>query len=203
MKFRLEHVALESSSTSDRLNASTIHPTPLTQYHVAAEQHESEIDDDDDDDDDDDNDSDRISLNCEDGSLSSLSTGEHYAMEDIVNCSKRTLCQNSSNTMNKINFDENIEKMLIEENYQQQQERNKETMGIIDFSLKMNEVNKNLLNRSRSINATNKIRTLKRKYQNGTIDNNTGTISMPTRIFHADAFCGICQKVKNKTKKYQ
>jgi hypothetical protein len=48
----------------------------LTQYHVAAEQQESGIGDDD---------SDRISLNCEDGSLSSDSTGEHYAMEDIIN----------------------------------------------------------------------------------------------------------------------
>ncbi|CAF0986969.1 unnamed protein product [Rotaria sordida] len=185
---RLEHVVLETASTCDTINSSSILP-PLTQYHVAAEQQEGGIGDDD---------SDRISLNCEDGSLSSHSTGEHYAMEDIINRSRRSSHQHQSRTIDKTNFDENIERMLIEENQQQEHiDHNNETIGILDFSLKIDEANKlslNSTNRSRSINTTGKSRSLKRKHQNDTIDNNNGTITMPTRIFHADAFCAICRK---------
>ena len=67
------------------------------------------------------------------------------------------------------------------------------------LALKMDETNKhstNSINRSRSINTIGKSRSLKRKHQNGTTDNNNSNISIPTRIFHADAFCGICRKVK-------
>lgn len=189
--FRLEHVVLESTSTCDTINSSSILP-PLTQYHVAAEQQEGGIGDDD---------SDRVSLNCEDGSLSSHSTGEHYAMEDIINRSRRSSHQHQSRSIDKTNLDENIERMLVEENEQHEHmDNNNEPIGILDFSLKMDEANKNSLNstnRSRSINLTGKPRSLKRKHQNDTADNN-GTISMPTRIFHADAFCAICRKVKIK-----
>ena len=48
---------------------------------------------------------DRISLNCEDGSLSSHSTGEHYAMEDIINRSRRSSSdQQQSRSNDKILF---------------------------------------------------------------------------------------------------
>lgn len=190
IEFRLEHVVLESASTCDTINSSSILP-PLTQYHVAAEQQESGIGDDD---------SDRISLNCEDGSLSSHSTGEHYAMEDIINRSRRSSHQHQSQSIDKTNLDENIERMLVEENEQQEHiDHHNETIGILDFSLKLDEANKHALNstnRARSINTTGKSRSLKRKHQNdNTVDNN-GALLMPTRIFHADAFCGICRKVK-------
>jgi hypothetical protein len=128
----------------------------MTQYHVAAEQ--QDVDE-----------CDRVSLNCEDGSLSSHSTGEHYAIEDIINRSEEQ----------------------IENNHETQ------PSGALDFSFKIDDTNEHLLNptnRSRSINTSNKSRSLKRKHPNGNIDNG-GTISMPTRIFHADAFCGICRKV--------
>lgn len=191
IKFRLEHVVLESAPTCDTINTSSILP-PLTQYHVAAEQQESGIGDDD---------SDRVSLNCEDGSLSSHSTGEHYAMEDIINRSRRLSHQHQSQSIDKTNADENIERMLIEENEQQEHMvHHNETIGILDFSLKADDNNKhslNVANRSRSIGSTGKSRSLKRKHQNDNIIDNNGTISMPTRIFHADAFCGICRKVES------
>ena len=173
--FRLEHVVLETPSTCD-----TIIP-PLTQYHVAAEQQETGIVGDDDDD----NHSDRVSLNCEDGSLSSHSTGEHYAMEDILNHSQRPVHQQQIRTNDKNDFDEN----------EQQEHSEHQTMGVLDFSIKYDETNKQS-NRSRSINTMGKPRSLKRKHPNGSTDN--GTNSTPTRIFHADAFCGICRKVKRK-----
>ncbi|CAF1462187.1 unnamed protein product [Adineta steineri] len=185
---RLEHVVLESTPpTCDTINSSTSILPSLTQYHVAAEQQESGGVGDDD--------SDRVSLNCEDGSLSSHSVGEHYAMEDIINRSRRPSHQQQSRSNDKTNFDENIERMLIEENEQQEDiDHDNETIGALDFSLKLDEANKHSLNRSRSINTTGKPRSLKRKHQNGLTDNNNGTISIPTRIFHADAFCTICRK---------
>jgi hypothetical protein len=173
---RLEHVVLETPSTCDTINSSSILP-PLTQYHVAAEQQEGRIGGVDDDD----NNSDRVSLNCEDGSLSSHSTGEHYAMEDILNHSRRPLHQQQTRTNEKINFDEN----------EQQEHIDHQPIGVLDFSLKFDETNKQS-NRSRSINTIGKSRSLKRKHPNGSTDN--GTNSTPTRIFHADAFCGICRK---------
>jgi hypothetical protein len=80
------------------------------------------------------------------------------------------------------------------------EEQNEKTnTGALDFSFKMDGTNEHLLNstnRSRSLNTSNKSRSLKRKHPNDNIDNG-GTISMPpTRIFHADAFCGICRKVE-------
>ena len=44
------------------------------------------------------------------------------------------------------------------------------------------------------------LRSLKRKHPNGNIDNGW-KLSMPSRIFHADAFCGICRKVQIFKKK--
>jgi len=99
-------------------------------------------------------------------------------MEDIINHSRRP---KQSRTNEKINFDEN-----------EQQEHDNEPIGVLDFSLKFDEINKQS-NRSRSINTIGKSRSLKRKHPNGSTDNNNGI----TRIFHADAFCGICRKVKN------
>lgn len=181
---RLEHIIVESSSTNDTLNTSAILPT---QYHVAAEQQESAIGDDE---------SDRASLNCEDGSLSSQSTtGEHYAMEDILNRSRRHLHQQQIHSNEKINFNENLSKISIEENKQDEQiDSDNQGTNILDFSMKLDELNKQSINRSRSINPMNKSRSLKRKHQNGLTDNNNGTINVPSRIFHADAFCGICRK---------
>jgi hypothetical protein len=188
--FRLEHVVLDTPATCDTINSSSILPS-LTQYHVAAEQQEGGIGGDDD--------SDRVSLNCEDGSLSSHSTGEHYAMEDIINRSTRPSHQQQQSRSNeKSNLDENIERMLIEGNEEQEHmDHNNQPIGVLDFSLKIDEMNKNSPHRSRSINISGKSRSLKRKHQNGITDNNNGAIPMPSRIFHADAFCGICRKVKN------
>ena len=87
-----------------------------TQYHVAAEQQDIGNGDDE---------CDRISLNCEDGSLSSHSTGEHYAMDDILNRS-----ENGNEEQNE-----------------------KTNTGALDFSFKMDGTNEHLLNstnRSRS-----------------------------------------------------
>jgi hypothetical protein len=121
-------------------------------------------------------------------------------MEDIINHSRRPLLhQQQSRSNDKINFDENIQRILIEENQQQEHiDHDNQTIGVLDFSLKIDETNKhsfNSTNRSRSINTIGKSRSLKRKHQNGTTDNNNGTTSISTRIFHADAFCGICRKV--------
>ena len=126
-------------------------------------------------------------MNCEDGSLSSHSTGEHYTIDDGMNRSQ----SNATST------NENGESNLHEEQ-QQQIHSNEPSTGILDFSFKMDSTNEHLLNstnRSRSLNTSNKSRSLKRKHPNGNIDNE-GTISMPTRVFHADAFCGICRKVE-------
>jgi hypothetical protein len=111
-------------------------------------------------------------------------------MEDIINRSRRLSSshQQQSRSNDKIHFDENEQQEHIDQD--------NETIGVLDFSLKIDEANKHSANRSRSINTIGKSRSLKRKHQNGTTDNNTpSTISMPTRIFHADAFCGICRKV--------
>jgi hypothetical protein len=113
-------------------------------------------------------------------------------MEDIINRSRRTLHHQQSHSNDKINFDENIQRILIEEN--EQQEHDNQTIGVLDFSIKIDETNKHSINRSRSINTIGKSRSLKRKHQNGITDNNNGIVSIPTRIFHADAFCGICRK---------
>jgi len=122
-------------------------------------------------------------------------------MEDIINRSRRTLNHQQSRSNDKINFDENIQRILIEENQQQEHiDHDNQTIGVLDFSLKIDETNKHSLNstnRSRSINTIGKSRSLKRKHQNETTDNNNGIVSIPTRIFHADAFCGICRKVEN------
>ena len=121
-------------------------------------------------------------------------------MEDIINRSGRlsTSHQQQSRSNDKMNFDENIQRILIEENEQQEHiDHDNETIGVLDFSLKIDEMNKNSTNRSRSINTIGKSRSLKRKHQNGITDAANSAISMPTRIFHADAFCGICRKVRN------
>lgn len=125
-------------------------------------------------------------MNCEDGSLSSHSLGEHYAMEDILNRSRRP----SHQQVNRTN--EKSERMSIEENEQEEHG----TIGVLDFSLKLDEANKLPINRSRTMNSTGKVRALKRKHHNGVTDN--GTAAIPTRIFHADAFCTICRKVKEE-----
>ncbi len=157
-QFRLEHAVLENPpnilGTSDSFNSSS-----MTQYHVAAEQQDIENGDDEDD-------YDRISLNCEDGSLSSQSTNEN------LNRSKKLI--NEEQISNK-NSNETIT-----------------NSGVLDFSFPINDTNEHS-NRSRSLNTSKKSRSLKRKHPNGNIDHG-GTISMPTRIFHADAFCGICRK---------
>lgn len=108
-------------------------------------------------------------------------------MEDIINRSRRTLNHQQIRTNDKTNFDENEE----------QEHQNDNTIGVLDFSLKLDETNKhstNSNNRSHSINTIGKSRSLKRKHQNGTTTTTDGSITMPTRIFHADAFCGICRK---------
>ncbi|CAF1181236.1 unnamed protein product, partial [Adineta ricciae] len=171
---KLEHVVLESTPACESLNNSSSILPPLTQYHVAAEQQESGLVDDD---------SDRVSLNCEDGSLSSHSLGEHYAMEDILNRSRRPSHQQANRT------NEKPERMSIEEN---EQEEHHGTINALDFSLKLDGTNKLPINRSRTMSSTGKVRALKRKHHNGVTDN--GTAAIPTRIFHADAFCTICRK---------
>lgn len=195
----MEHAAHETpSSTCETINSSSIHP-PLTQYHVAAEQQQDEtglIDDE----------SDRVSLNCEDGSLSSSqSIGEHYAMEDILNRSRRPSHQQyRTNEKQRNHFEQTIDRLLVEENDQHEHMKQDNTpMNVLDFSLKLdNETKKsstsNTSHRSRSINTIGKSRSLKRKHLNESTDNNNGTTSIPTRIFHADAFCGICRKVKRR-----
>jgi len=118
-------------------------------------------------------------------------------MEDIINRSRPPSHQQQSRSNDKTNFAENIERMLIEENEQQEHiNHDNQTIGVLDFSLKLDESTKHSINRSRSMNTIGKVRSLKRKHQNGITDNNNGTISIPTRIFHADAFCGICRKVE-------
>ncbi|CAF1643772.1 unnamed protein product [Adineta ricciae] len=155
---RLEHVVTDNPSTiplaSDSGNSSSILP-PLTQYHVAAEQQtfgSTGIGRDDE--------CDRVSLNCEDGSLSSQSTGEHYTIDDGNHRTQTELT--STNDEENRTFDSN-EHLF------------------------------NSTNRSRSLNPAKKSRSLKRKHSNGNLDP-IGTMSTPTRIFHADAFCAICRK---------
>jgi len=141
-------------------------------------------------------------LNCEDGSLSSHSTGgEHYAMEDILNRSRRHLHQQQTHSNEKTNFNENLSKISIEENEQDEQiDSDNQGTNVLDFSMKLDEFNKQSANRSRSLNPMNKPRSLKRKHQNGLTDNNNGIKTRPSGIFHADAFCGICRKVNQSTK---
>ncbi|UJR13288.1 hypothetical protein I4U23_000307 [Adineta vaga] len=168
---RLEHVITENSSTvplvSDSGNSSSSILPSLTQYHVAAEQqqdleqtglHTTVVDDE----------CDRVSLNCEDGSLSSQSTGEHYTINDMNNRSQTD---------------------VISTNDGELLTKNDQINGILDSSFKID----NSSNRSRSLNTSKKSRSLKRKHSNGNIDQ-SGTLSTPTRIFHADAFCVICRK---------
>lgn len=187
---RLEHVVVESTPACEPLNSTPALPS-LTQYHVAAEQQESGLADDD---------SDRVSLHCEDGSLSSHSLGEHFAMEDILNRSRRPSHQPATRATEKGNFDGSLERMLIEENEQQDfAEQDRAATGALDFSLKLADAARPSNARARSLNSTGKARSLKRKHQNGSTDNNNGNTSMPTRIFHADAFCSICRKVSRAT----
>lgn len=190
----MEHVVLETPSTCETINSSSILP-PLTQYHVAAEHQETSLADADDDA------GDHVSLNCEDGSLSSQSPGEHYAMEDIINRSRR-LTHQQYRTNEKRNVEHTFDRLLVEENDQQEHMEDDHTpMGVLDFSLKLDETNKLIgttSHRSRSMNSIGKSRSLKRKHMNGTTDNTNGTTSTPARIFHADAFCAICRKVKTK-----
>ena len=172
--FRLEHAVLENpSNVNDSLNCSSILPS-LTQYHVAAEQQDIGIGEDE---------SDRISLNCEDGSLSSHSTGEHFTSDKLRNRSQSDLTSNNENSQTISN-----EEQQISTNH------NENTNGILDFSFKID--NTNSTNRSRSLNTSYKSRSLKRKHPNGNNDHE-GTSTMTTRIFHADAFCAICRKVFN------
>lgn len=136
--FRLEHAVLDNPPIPSDSSSS------LTQYHVAAEQN---LDDE----------SDQISLNCEDGSLSSQSNEENLSTKPT------------------------------------------NTTGVLDFSLKFDDTNKSS-NRSRSLNTSNKSRSLKRKHpSNGNIDHRT----TPNRIFHADAFCSICRKVFRTNKSHR
>ena len=139
--FRLEHAVLDNPPIPSDSSSS------LTQYHVAAEQN---LDDE----------YDQISLNCEDGSLSSQSNEENLSNKPA------------------------------------------NTTGVLDFSLKFNDTNKSS-NRSRSLNTSNKSRSLKRKHpSNENIDHRT-TPTVPNRIFHADAFCSICRKVFRMNKSHR
>lgn len=188
--FRLEHIALETPAAV----VETVTPS-LTQYHVAAEQQQESayVDDE----------SDRISLNCEDGSLSSHSPDGNYATDDVANQSRRS-SHSVSRSNDKVNVDENVEHMLTESNDQQDEQihsqSNNSSATILDFSLKLDDTNKNLFNstnRPRSLNPNGKARSGKRKHQNGNIDGKQSSLNAPTRIFHADAFCSICRKVRN------
>jgi hypothetical protein len=155
-EFRLEHVVADNPAnvvvTCDSVNSSSI-LSSITQYHVAAEQQDIGNGDEE---------YDQISLNCEDGSLSSQSTDENLPQEQISNNNNNETTTSGS---------------------------------VLDFSFKITDTNESP-NRSRSLNTSNKSRSLKRKHPNGTMDNEGGIITMPTRIFHADAFCGICRKVE-------
>ena len=130
--FRLEHAVLDNPTT-----------IPSTPYHVAAEQN---LDDE----------YDRVSLNCEDGSLSSQSNEENLSNQSTLPLPTTT--------------------------------------GVLDFSLKLTDINQSS-NRTRSLNTSNKSRSLKRKHPNGNNDHGTNASNISNRIFHADAFCSICRKV--------
>lgn len=180
---RLEHIIVDPPAPLEPIVSS------LTQYHVAAEQqHESALIDDD---------SDRNSLNCEDGSLSSQSPNEHYAMEDILNRSRRS-SHPTHRTNDKTNFEENIDSNDQQEEQQQIGQTSQTNFNVLDFSLKFDDNNKNLFNssnRSRALNPTGKSRSLKRKHpSNGNLETKNVNSNGPTRIFHADAFCSICRK---------
>lgn len=116
-------------------------------------------------------------------------------MEDILNRSRRS-SHPASRTNDKNHLEENIEQMLVDSNEEQQ--ANHSTSNVLDFSLKLDETNKNLFNstnRPRALNPTGKSRSLKRKHPNGNSNQKNGTSTQPARIFHADAFCNICRKV--------
>lgn len=189
----MEHIIVDPPAAAAAAVVEPILPS-LTQYHVAAEQQqESALIDDE---------SDRISLNCEDGSLSSHSPNEHYAMEDILNRSRPS--SHSTNRSNeKTTLDENLEQIYndpAENQDEQTPQPSQSNVAVLDFSLKYDETNKNLFNstnRPRALNPNGKSRSFKRKHQNGNLESKNGNFNGPTRIFHADAFCTICQKVRS------
>ena len=164
----------------------------VTPYHRAAEQQEIGMDDD--------AAADRTSLNCEDGSLSSQSTGEHYAMEDIINRSRDSPQDPQRSNGRSIDADENLRRRTSDDSEQEiTDDHQRRITGALDFSFKIDDVNQRLFNssnRSRSINASNKSRSLKRKHPHGGNSDHEETLAMPNRIFHADAFCAICRKVR-------
>jgi hypothetical protein len=59
-------------------------------------------------------------------------------MEDIINRSRRTLNHQQIRSNDKINFDENEQ--------QEHLNHDNETIGVLDFSLKIDETNKHSLN---------------------------------------------------------
>ena len=122
-------------------------------------------------------------------------------MEDIINRSRRS-SHPQSRSNEKSNSNGTTEQNFIEENQQEEHvndpHHHLSGVGVLDFSLKLDNNSKhpsNSSNRPRSLNSTGKSRSLKRKSQSGASDNSNGSLSMPKRIFHADAFCSICQKV--------
>lgn len=187
ISFRLEHVLADNVTSTgvstDGLSSPSI-LSSVTPYHKAAELQEVAMDDD--------TTADQTSLNCEDGSLSSHSTGEHYAMEDIINRSR--------SNERLLDTDENLRMTTNDDNEREiTQDYERMITGALDFSFKMDETNQGLFNstnRSRSINTSNKSRSLKRKHLNDNTDHEE-TVPIPNRIFHADAFCTLCRKVRS------
>ena len=188
---RLEHVAVDNPASTGVPGDGSASPSILssiTSYHIAAEAQDEDAT------------ADRTSLNCEDGSLSSHSTGEHYAMEDIINRSRDSTQDPPRSNGRSIGADENLRRRTSEDNEREMDDDQQRIIaGALDFSFQIDEANQRLFNssnRSRSINASNKSRSLKRKHPNADNADHDETLAMPNRIFHADAFCAICQKVR-------
>ena len=188
---RLEHVAVDNPTSAGVPGDGSASPSILssiTPYHIAAEQQDEDAT------------VDRTSLNCEDGSLSSHSTGEHYAMEDIINRSRDSTEDPTRSNGRSIDADENLRRRTSEDNEREMDDDQQRIIaGALDFSFKIDEANQRLFNssyRSRSINASNKSRSLKRKHPNAGNADHEETLAIPNRIFHADAFCAICRKVR-------
>ena len=193
---RLEHVVADNLTSIGVPDDGLVSPSILssiTPYHIAAEQHDVSMDDD--------AAADRTSLNCEDGSLSSHSTGEHYAMEDIINRSRDSLQHPTGFNGRSTDHDENLQRRTSGDNAPEMNDEHQRMInGAFDSSFKIDEINEhsfNSNNRSSSINASNKSRSLKRKYPNGVKSaDHEEILAMSNRIFHADAFCAICRKVR-------
>ena len=160
---RLEHLVMENGSTValpfESGTSSSILPS-LTQYHVAAEQQDVGIVDDE---------CDRISLNCEDGSLSSHSTGEHDTIDEVNQRSQsRSTLSNDEGICNP-----------------------NDALDCTWKSDKSVEHPFHSNHRARVLNSSRKSRATKRKH----LDGNSEPLPTSTRIFHPDAFCTICRKV--------